>query len=79
MKRIGCHQEKERGSNTMYKKVHNSCRTRKKYHAKLLLYYPWNNEDDIISPFTTYHKSYISKQIYNTSECKKIQGRLCGI
>ena len=32
------------------------------YHLKLLLYYPWNNEDDIISPFTTYHKSYISKQ-----------------
>ena len=24
----------------------------KYYHAKLLLYYPWNNEDDIISPFT---------------------------
>ena len=34
----------------------------KYYHAKLLLYYPWNNEDDIILPFTTYHKSYISKQ-----------------
>ena len=34
----------------------------KYYHAKLFLYYPWNNEDDIISPFTTYHKSYISKQ-----------------
>ena len=34
----------------------------KYYHAKLLLYYPWNNEDDIISPFTTYHKSYICKQ-----------------
>ena len=34
----------------------------KYYHAKLLLYYPWNNEDDIISPFTTYNKSYISKQ-----------------
>ena len=32
------------------------------YHAKLLLYYPWNNEDDIVSPFTTYHESYISKQ-----------------
>ena len=31
-------------------------------HAKLLLYYPWNNEDDIISPFTTYHESYINKQ-----------------
>ena len=33
----------------------------KYYHTKLLLYYPWNNEDDIILPFTTYHKSYISK------------------
>ena len=32
----------------------------KYYHAKLLLYYPWNNEDDIISLFTTYHESYIS-------------------
>ena len=35
---------------------------KKYYHSKLLLYYPWNNEDDIISPFTTYHESYISKQ-----------------
>ena len=34
----------------------------KYYHAKLLLYYPWNNENDIISAFTTYHESYMSKQ-----------------
>ena len=34
----------------------------KYYHAKLLLYYPWKNEDDIILPFTTYHESYVSKQ-----------------
>ena len=34
----------------------------KYYYAKLLLYFPWNNEDDIISPFTTYHEAYISKQ-----------------
>ena len=34
----------------------------KYYHAKLLLYYSWNNKDDIISPFTPYHESYISKQ-----------------
>ena len=34
----------------------------KYYHAKLLLYYPWHNEDDIISPFTMYHESYINKQ-----------------
>ena len=33
----------------------------KYYHSKLLLYYPWNDEDDIISPFTSYHESYISK------------------
>ena len=32
----------------------------KYYHARLLLYYPWHNEDDIISPFTTYHESYIN-------------------
>ena len=34
----------------------------KYYHSKLLLYYLWNNEDDIISAFTTYHESYMSKQ-----------------
>ena len=31
-------------------------------HSKWLLYYPWNNEGDIISTFTTYHESYMSKQ-----------------
>ena len=34
----------------------------KYYHAKLLLYYPWYHEDDSISPFTTYHESYINNQ-----------------
>ena len=34
----------------------------KYYHAKLLLYYPWNDEDDIISTYQSYHDSYISKQ-----------------
>ena len=37
-------------------------RTRKYYHAKLLLYYPWNQEDDIISTYQSYQDSYISKQ-----------------
>ena len=41
-------------------KIHTE--TEKYYHAKLLLYYPWHNEDDIISPFTTYRESYINKQ-----------------
>ena len=34
----------------------------KYYHSKLLLYYPWNHEDDITSTYTTYHDSYMSKQ-----------------
>ena len=34
----------------------------KYYHAKLLLYYPWNQEDDIISTYQIYQDSYISKQ-----------------
>ena len=34
----------------------------KYYHAKLLLYYPWNEEDDILSTYRSYHNSYISKQ-----------------
>ena len=34
----------------------------KYYHAKLLLYYPWNHEDDIISTYQSYQHSYISKQ-----------------
>ena len=34
----------------------------KYYHAKLLLYHPWNDEDDIISTCQSYHDSYISKQ-----------------
>ena len=41
-------------------KIH--AESEKYYHSKLLLYYPWNNEDDIISTFTTYHESYMSKQ-----------------
>ena len=34
----------------------------KYYHSKLLLYYPWNEEDDIISIYQSYHDSYIIKQ-----------------
>ena len=33
----------------------------KYYHAKLLLYYPWNEEDGIISTYPSYHDSYITK------------------
>ena len=35
---------------------------KKYYHAKLLLYYPWNEEDDILSTYRSYQDSYISKQ-----------------
>ena len=32
------------------------------YHSKLLLYHPWNEEDDIISTYQSYHDCYMSKQ-----------------
>ena len=60
MKRIGYHQKQEAILHIRRYKIHTE--PEKYYHSKLLLYYPWNNEDDIISPFTTYHESYISKQ-----------------
>ena len=34
----------------------------KYYQTKLLLYYPWNHEGDIISTYQSYQDSYISKQ-----------------
>ena len=45
----------------------------KYYHSKLLLYYQWNHEDDIISTYTTYHDSYMSKQNIIHQNAKKIQ------
>ena len=43
----------------------------KYYHAKLLLYYPWNHEDDIISTYKSYHDSYISKHEIILQNAKK--------
>ena len=43
----------------------------KYYHSKLLLYYPWNHEDDIISTYTTHHNSYMSKQDIIHQNAKK--------
>ena len=43
----------------------------KYYHSKLLLYYAWNHKDDIISTFTTYHKSFMSKQDIINENAKK--------
>ena len=43
----------------------------KYYHAKLLLYYTWNHENDIISTYTTYHNSYMSKQTIIHQNAKK--------
>ena len=34
----------------------------KYYHSKLILYYPWITEEELINGFSTYHDSYISKQ-----------------
>ena len=34
----------------------------KYYHSKLILFYPWKNEDDLIIGFNSYMESYIHKQ-----------------
>ena len=34
----------------------------KYYHANLILFYPWTNEDDLITGFNSYMESYIHKQ-----------------
>ena len=43
----------------------------KYYHSKLLLYYSWNHEDDIMSTYTTYHNSYMCKQDIIHQNAKK--------
>ena len=43
----------------------------KYYHSKLLLYYPWNGKDDIISTYRSYHDSYMSKQDIIHQNAKK--------
>ena len=34
----------------------------KYYHLKLILFYPWKNEDDLITGFNSFMESYIDKQ-----------------
>ena len=43
----------------------------KYYYAKLLLYYPWSDEDELISGFNSYEQSYISKQHRIVSNANK--------
>ena len=43
----------------------------KYYHAKLLLYYPWLDEEELITGFNSYEQSYISKQHNIASNAKK--------
>ena len=57
----------------MYKKVQNPCRTRKISPFKASSILPWNHEDDIISMYTTYHDSYMSKQDIIHQNAKKNQ------
>ena len=45
----------------------------KYYHSKLLCYYPWNHKVHIISTYTTYHDSYMSKQDIIHQNAKKNQ------
>ena len=49
------------------------------YHSKLLLYYPWNKEDDIISTYQSYQDSYISKQDIIHQNAQKFNEDCCYI
>ena len=72
MKSIGCYKEEEIGGDTTYKKVQNQCRTSTILPFKPSPLLPWNHEDDIISVYTTYHDSYMSKQDIIHQNAKKI-------
>ena len=50
----------------------------KYYHAKLLLYYPWFDEDELISGFDCYEKSYIVKQEDIVTNANKFNDN-CGL
>ena len=41
-------------------KVHNN--PEKYYYSKLLLYYPWTNEEEVLTGFNSYQESYLAKQ-----------------
>ena len=47
------------------------------YQSKLLLYYLWTHEDDIISTYTTYHNLYMSKQDIIHQNAQKFNEDLC--
>ena len=41
-------------------KVHNN--PEKYYYSKFLLYYPWTNEEEVLTRFNSYQESYLAKQ-----------------
>ena len=49
----------------------NNLNPEKYYHANLLLYYPWSDEDELISGFNSYEQSYIAKQHRIVSNANK--------
>ena len=40
-------------------KVHNN--SEKYYHSKLVLYYPWTNEEELLTGFNFYQESHVAK------------------
>ena len=45
----------------------------KYYHAKLILFYPWKNEDDLITGFNSYMGVAHSQTRYHTQKCTIVQ------
>ena len=57
-----CHQEEDNGAILHTRRYKICTEPEKYYHSKLLLYYTWHEEDDIISTYQSYQDSNISKQ-----------------
>ena len=60
--RLGCMKKRKQESILWTKRYKSQKEPEKYYHSKLILYYPWISEEELINGFGTYHDSYINKQ-----------------
>ena len=60
--RLGYMRKRKQESILQTRRYNSHRQPEKYYHSKLILYYPWITEEELINGFSTYHDSYISKQ-----------------
>ena len=59
---LGCMQKRKHEAILHVTRYELQTEPEKYYHSKLILFYPWTNEDDLITVFNSYMESYIHKQ-----------------